>query len=49
MEDKEKDIYINSRRESLLKLRSLFIARESINVEIKKLRKKLDSLDNMIL
>jgi len=49
MDEKEKDIYINNRKESLLKLRKLLIVRENISEQIKKMRKLLDNLDNMIL
>jgi len=49
MDEKEKDIYINNRKESLLKLRKLLVERENISEKIRKLRKLLDNLDNMIL
>lgn len=43
------DVYVNNRKKLLSKLRTLFLARENLSKEINRLRKELNSLDNMIM
>jgi len=43
------NLYIENRKKLLNRLKTLILARESLNEEINRLRKELNGLDNMIM